>query len=85
MKLTLSQQKEILYESFGFIVIDESPDEQDQNYVIYDENGHEFYGVDDNCKYDLSTIAGIIKYAESRGEKTGYQHCQKDFRKVLGI
>jgi len=53
-KLTVLEQKEILYDLFGFMV--------ESNGVIYDEDGHEFHGYRINDNFDLSTIRGIIKY-----------------------
>lgn len=84
-ELPFEQQEEILREMFGFNVVDESLQGQEPHYVVYDEEGNEFYGSNENCKYDLSTIGGIIRYAEDRGEKTGYWRCQNDLRKVLGV
>ena len=84
-ELAFEQQEEILREMFGFNVVDESLEGQEPHYVVYDEEGNEFYGRNENCKYDLSTISGIIRYAEHRGEKTGYWRCQNDIRKVLGV
>lgn len=84
-ELSIEQQREILHEMFGFKVMDEARDGQEPNYVIYDEEGNEFYNSNKNCVYDLATIGGIIRYAEARGEKTGYLRCQEDIRKVLGI
>ena len=88
-KLPFGHLKNILSEMFGFTVVDESiandTNSINEHYVIYDENGDEFYGNNDNIVYDLSTIGGIIRYAEDRGEKTGYKRCQQDIRKVLDI
>lgn len=84
-ELTIEQQNQILSEMFGFSIIDESLEGEEPSYVVYDEDGNEFYGSNENCKYDLSTIGGIIRYAEDRGEKTGYLRCQADIRKALGV
>jgi len=84
-ELPIKSQQEILNEMFGFNVVDESLEGQEPHYVVYDEEGNEFYGSDENCQYDLSTIGGIIRYAQDKGEKTGYWRCQNDMLKVLGI
>jgi hypothetical protein len=83
-ELTIELQKEILDKMFGFTLVDES-DGGEPHYVVYDEDGNEFYGSNENCEYDLSTFGGIIRYAEDRGYKMGYLSCQMDMRKVLGI
>jgi hypothetical protein len=84
-KLTPEQQHEILYEVFGFNVVNESDNDEQPHYVIYDDDNREFFGNDKNCSFDLSTIAGIIRYAEAKGEEIGYRACQNDFRELLGI
>ena len=84
IELTIGQQQELLSQMFGFALVNESDDENPQ-YVLYDEEGCEFYGSNENCKYDLSTFGGIIRYAEDRGYKQGYASCQMDIRKLLGI
>lgn len=83
-ELPIELQKEILEQMFGFYLVDQS-DGREPHYVVYDEDGNEFYGSDENCKYDLSTLGGIIRYAEYRGYKMGYLSCQMDMRKVLGV
>ena len=83
-ELPIELQKEILDKMFGFTLVDES-DDGEPHYVVYDEEGNEFYGSNENCKYDLSTFGGIIRYAEDRGYKMGYLSCQMDMRKVLGV
>jgi hypothetical protein len=83
-ELTIELQKEILDQMFGFTIVDES-DGGEPHYVVYDEDGNEFYGSNENCKYDLSKFEGIIRYAENRGFRMGYFSCQMDMRKVLGV
>lgn len=84
-KLTREQQNDILYTLFGFSLVNVDEDEGKEHWVLYDEEGNEFYGSNENCKYDLSTFGGIIRYAEDRGYKMGYLSCQMDMRKVLGV
>ena len=83
-ELTIELQIEILDQMFDFTLVNES-DGGEPHYVIYDEYGNEFYGSNENCKYNLSTLGGIIRYAEDRGYKMGYFSCQMDMRKVLGV
>lgn len=52
-ELTIELQKEILDKMFGFTLVDVS-DGGEPHYVVYDEDGNEFYGSNENCKYDLS-------------------------------
>lgn len=83
-ELTIELQEKILDQMFGFTLVDES-DGGEPHYVIYDEEGNEFYGRNENLEYDLSTLGGIIRYAEHRGFEMGYRSCQMDMRKVLGV
>ena len=83
--LKIEEQKIILAQMFGFDVINESIVDGAFHNVIYDEAGDEFYGSDENLKYDLSTIEGIIRYAQDQSEEYGYMKCQRDFRRLLRI
>lgn len=84
-KLTNEQQKEILHDLFGFDLINESVVDGDEHYVLYDEEGFEFYGRDENCQFNFSTLAGIFAYTAHRAKNQGYQDCQFAMRKLLGI
>ena len=79
--LTKEQQKEILKSLFGFDLINTDGD----NWVLYDEDGREFYDSDENCKFDFSTLAGIFSYTTYIARKQGYLECQSDMRKIMGL
>lgn len=61
-KLTIEEQKHYLYELLGFVVNNDG--------VIYDEDGTEFYGYDINDRHELTTLKGIMEY---------YAFCQVNY------
>lgn len=80
-KLTREQQQELLNTLFGFDFVNTN----DDHWVLYDEEGDEFYGSNENCQFDFSTLAGIFSYTAYRAKNQGYSDCQFEMRKVLGI
>lgn len=80
-KLTREQQQELLNTLFGFDFVNTN----DEHWVLYDEEGDEFYGSTENCQFDFSTLAGIFSYTAHRAKNQGYSDCQFAMRKVLGI
>lgn len=75
-QLTHEEKSELLYELFGFTYDDD---------VLIDDDGNEFYGCDDNLKFDFSTLGGIINYVKILSEKEGYIQAQINIKKALGI
>lgn len=84
-KLTIEQQNDILYTLFGFSLVNVDEDEGKEHWVLYDEEGDEFYGSNENCQFDFSTLAGIFSYTAHRAKKQGFSDCQYQIRKVLGV
>lgn len=84
-KLTKEEQHEILNTLFGFNLENEAVVDGDEHWVLYDEEGVEFYGSDANCQFDFSTLAGIFSYTAHRAKNQGYADCQYAMRKVLGV
>jgi len=84
-ELTREEQNEILYTLFGFSLVNEHEDEGKEHWVLYDEEGDEFYGSNENCQFDFSTLAGIFSYTAHRAKNQGYSDCQFAMRKVLGV
>jgi regulator of RNase E activity RraB len=80
-KLSILEQKEILYKLLGFEVND--------NGVIYDEDGNEFYAYDINDKFDLTTIIGICNYIKKSsfqyGKIVGKTETQQSIKNLLDI
>ena len=68
-KLTREQQNDILYTLFGFSLVNVDEDEGKEHWVLYDEEGNEFYGSNENCQFDFSTLAGIFSYTAHRAKK----------------
>ena len=79
-KLTNEEQAEILRELFGF-----NYEEVEGHWVLYDEDGYEFFGYDPHLQFDFSTLNGIFAYMEGRSKMNGYQDCQLKMREVLGL
>lgn len=75
-KLSIKEQESILSELFGFSF--------DGN-VLIDDDGREFYGMNINDKFDLSTLNGIFTYAINRAKNQGYIDCQFNIRHHLGL
>jgi len=86
-KLTREQQQEILNTLFGLEFVNtKAPNTSgEEHWVLYDEEGDEFYGSDENCQFDFSTLAGIFSYAAYRAKKQGYFDAQFNIKKALGI
>lgn len=84
-KLTNEEKKELLQTLFGFDLINVDEREGFEHWVIYDEDGNEFYGSNENCQFDFSTLAGFFSYTAHRAKKQGYSDCQFAMRKVLDV
>ena len=84
-KLTREEQNSILYDLFGFSLVNVDEKEGQEHWVLYDEEGDEFYGSNENCQFDFSTLAGIFSYTAHRAKNQGYSDCQYAMRKVLGV
>lgn len=85
-KLSIEEQNHFVQTLFGFelVNVNEGTDNEPA-YVLYDEEGYEFYGSTENCQFDFSTLAGIFSYTAHRAKNQGYSDCQYAMRKVLGI
>jgi len=81
--LRRDDQKSILNDLFGFNF--ESVAEDEERWVLYDEEGNEFYGSNENRQFNFSTLAGIFSYIAYRAKKEGYADCQREMRKIIGI
>lgn len=84
-KLTNEEKKELLQTLFGFDLINVDEREGSEHWVVYDEDGNEFYGSNENCQFDFSTLAGFFSYTAHRAKNQGYSDCQFAMRKVLGV
>jgi hypothetical protein len=80
-KLTIEQQQELLSTLFGF----NFEDVGEGHTVLYDEEGYEFYGCNEHCQFDFSTLAGIFSYTAYRAKNRGYSDAQFNMRKALGL
>jgi hypothetical protein len=84
-KLSREEQNSILNGLFGFSFVNIDEAEGTECWILYDEEGNEFYGKRENCQFDFSTLAGIFSYTAHRAKKEGYSDCQYAIRQVLGI
>lgn len=84
-KLTREEQNSILNDLFGFSLVNVLEYDGHEHWVLYDEEGHEFYGSNENCQFDFSTLAGIFSYTAHRAKNQGYIDCAYAIRKALGI
>lgn len=88
-KLTNQQKKELLKTLFGFDLIDINAnsgiEKCDERWVIYDEEGNEFYASNENCQFDFSTLAGFFSYTAHRAKNQGYLDAQWNIKRALGI
>lgn len=84
-KLTIKEQKRILSYLFKFSyekIINCIGEEQ---LILFDEEGWEFYESSENSQFNFSTLAGIFSYIAYRAKKEGYADCQKAMKKAIGI
>lgn len=84
-KLTREEQTSILNDLFGFSLVNVDEKEGQEHWVLYDEEGNEFYGSNENCQFDFSTLTGIFSYTAHRAKNQGYLDCQSDIKKAIGI
>lgn len=84
-KLSIHQQKEILNALFGFNLEKVSNENEPEVYILYDENGNEFYKSPTNGCFDFSTLTGVFSYTAHRAKNQGFNDCQLQIRKNLGL
>jgi hypothetical protein len=84
-ELTRKKQQSILKDLFGFRLENKLAKEGKEHWVLYDEDGNEFYSKPSNCPFDFSTLAGIFSYTAYRAKIQGYSDCQYAMKKILGI
>lgn len=86
-KLSIEQQNKILEPIFGlkYENINEDLPELDEHYILFTQDGDEFYGIKKNEAFDFSTLAGIFSYASYTWKNIGYFDAQHQIRKVLGL
>lgn len=75
--ITPEFQKAILRKLFDF--------EMDENGVIYDSEGEEFFGFDKNEKFSFDTLEGIVEYARHIAYENGQNDIRMKFRDLLEI
>lgn len=61
----------------------------DNEGILCDSDGNEFYGLPKNDKYDFGTLEGILKYAKESyyadGERWGKTKTQFELQVLLGL
>ena len=76
-ELTIEQQAEVLDKLFGA--------EYTEHLLVDYYGDNAFYADPDNLAFDFTTIGGIIAYIRHTEYREGYEKCQVDMRKALGI
>lgn len=84
-ELATEQKKELLKELFGFELVNVNAEEGGEHWVIYDNEGDEFYGNKANLQFNFDTLSDFFRYTAHKAESHGYWSCQAAMRKVLGI
>ena len=80
-KLTQEEQQNLVQTLFGF----NFEDVGEGHMVLYNEEGYVFYGSNENCQFDFSTLAGVFSYAAHRAKNQGFGDAQYKIRKALGL
>lgn len=75
-KLTRDAQRDILGNLLDYSVNDDG--------VIFDADGDEFYAQSGHDEFDLTTLRGIFGYIEHTAEEYGRQSKTIEIRKILG-
>lgn len=76
-KLSKNQQSVFLYQLLGFSV--------DEQGVIYDEDGDQFYGYDENISCNLNTLEDIVNFIKFLSKQDGIRHAQRQMKSALGL
>lgn len=84
-KLTREERAELLEELYGFSLVNDAEPNQKPHDIIYDDDGMEFYGKDENCQFDLETLADFFKYSRHLAESAGVRKSQWEIKKALGL
>jgi len=84
-KLPIEQQQEIVNSLFGFNFVDIDENPEKPHYVLFDEEGFEFYAYKKNLNFDFSNLEGIFAYAVNRAKEQGYSDFRNQMRKLLDI
>lgn len=84
-KLSKTEQREILSILFGFYFDHPDGSLETEQLELYDNLGNRFYANHKHYGFDLSTLAGIFKYASHREQEVGYRRCQKDLQNIIWI
>jgi len=83
-KLPIEDQQSILADLFGFNLIDDG-ENGESHFVLYDEDGYEFYGSEYNSQFDLRTLKGIYDYVRITANENGKLDKQYEIRRALGL
>ena len=80
--LTVKEKQELFSTLFGFTFTDEN---RDGHFVLYDDEGYEFYGPSKNLQFAFITLADFFSYTAHRAKLQGYADAQYSIRKAIGI
>lgn len=80
--LTVKEKQELFSNLYGFTFTDEN---RDGHFVLYDEEGYEFYAFKQHDNFHFRTLADFLSYTAYRAKLQGYADAQYQIRKALGI
>lgn len=80
--LTVAEKQELFPNLFGFNFTDET---FEGHFVLYDDDGYEFYGFDKNLQFKFITLADFFSYTAHLAKLQGYADAQYAIRKAMGL
>lgn len=84
-KLTHEEIRDLLCTLFRFDYVNIGGPGYPEHWVVYDDEGNEFYSRSEHLRFDFSTLEGFFVYTAYRAKNQGYFDCQHAMRTVLGI
>lgn len=84
-KLTREERAELLEDLFEYRLVNLAEAHEKPHDVIYDDDGDEFYGKDENCQFNLETLDDFFKYSKHLAESAGIRLAQWRIKQALGL
>lgn len=83
--LPINDLKVILEHLFNFTVRNVNPQNDEPHYVIFDDEGDEFYGGEIDSDFNLYCLDGIFKYLAHVNKMKGQSEIRLKFKALLLI
>ncbi|MET3035842.1 hypothetical protein ABXT08_07065 [Chryseobacterium sp. NRRL B-14859] len=84
-ELSIEECNHILDKLFGFEFVNVSDYNEQPHFILYDSEGEEFYGKNENLQFDLTTLQGIFLYHAYVHKQNGYWDAQSAMRQAIGL